>query len=79
MIYQICFENYQGETFTELYHQYKNAYNRLSEIWVEAQDKEELEGQLSQFSFFDSDYNEFSTYISCKQFNNIESLFEDKP
>ena len=80
MIYQINFENYQGETFFELYHHKANAYARMFELQEENKNQNEFDSEsLDEIEFFDPSYNEFSTYITLNVFNSVEDLFEDAP
>ena len=77
LVYELLFDNYHGENFYELYHKKDNAYKRFAELWKEAKQKEGFEGKKFQYcSFFDSDYNEYSTEITLTE-STIESLFED--
>ena len=77
MIYQIYFDNYQGETFTELYHHKVNALKRMRELRREGKTHSEFNEQDNTISFFDANYNEYSTYITLSNFNSIDDLFED--
>ena len=78
MVYQINFENYQGETFLELYHHKENAYTRMRRLREENKNQEEFYSEsLDEIEFFDPHYNEFSTYIALMAFNSVEDLFED--
>lgn len=80
MIYQIKFDNYQGETFFELYHHMENAYARMREIREENKNQDEFDSEsLDEIEFFDPNYNEFSTYITLNVFNSVENLFDDAP
>ena len=80
-IYRITLDNYHGETEIELYRNKANADKRLRELWCEAKRREELDwydddDKLHSFSFFDSSYNELSTYISYTECQ-LDDLFQD--
>lgn len=76
-IYEIRFENYCGDFYSEYYKDESNARARMFKLWQEAQDKEEIEGDWNEsFSFFDACYNEYSTDISLIS-RTLESLFCD--
>lgn len=80
-IYRITLDNYRGETSIELYRNKANADKRLRELWSEAKRREELDwddddDKLRSFSFFDSSYNELSTYISYSECQ-LDDLFQD--
>lgn len=77
-IYEIILDNYQGATTFELYHTETAAYARLYELAQEAKymDEFDYEEGDDEFSFFDSNYNEFSTYITLIK-TTLESLFMD--
>lgn len=75
-IYTITFENYHGESFTENFFQLKNALARFTAILDEGAEKDEFEHHDNNFSFFDADYNEYSTYISMTE-GIVKDLFSD--
>lgn len=78
LIYKIIFENYEGEYFTEFYHEKTNAYARFYELKLEAENKDEFEfdEETDEISFFDAGYNEYSTFIHLKT-DTLENLFMD--
>lgn len=82
-VYRIKFENYEGEYFIELYHHEENAKARFKEVRAEAKNKPEFnfhnesESYYYGFSFFDADYNEYSTFITLERIP-YEQLFEDR-
>ena len=82
-VYRIEFENYEGEYFIELYHHEANAKARFEELRTEAKNKPEFdshdenENYYYGFSFFDADYNEYSTFITLERIP-YERLFEDR-
>lgn len=75
-IYKITFDNYQGENFIELYHKKQNAISRFKELKQDAQTKAEFDDEINMISFFDHDYNEYSTYITFEECT-LDSLFYD--
>lgn len=77
-IYKIKLDNYEGDTTFELYHTETAARARMYELVQEAKDKEEFDYQEDEdeLSFFDANYNEFSTYITLRK-TTLESLFMD--
>lgn len=77
-IYEIILDNYKGETTFELYHTETAARARMYELVQEAKYKEEFdyEEDDDEFSFFDPNYNEFSTFITLRK-TTLESLFMD--
>ena len=82
-VYRIEFENYEGESFTELYHHEENAKARFEEIRAEVKSKPEFnlyaenDTYYYRLSFFDSDYNEYFTSITLTR-RDYELLFEDR-
>ncbi len=78
-IYVLKLENYQGETSFELFHHKENAERRYNELLNENKDKDEFEcydNDEQAFSFFDPNYNEYSTFISFCE-STLNWLFED--
>ena len=79
-IYVIKFDNYHGETDFEFFHYKDNAKRRYNELLKENRDKDEFKYYYNNneqgFSFFDADYNEFSTYISFVE-TSLNNLFSD--
>lgn len=75
-IYTITFENYHGESFTEHFFQLKNALARFMALWDEGMEKDEFAHNNNDFSFFDANYNEYSTYISMTE-GFVKNLFSD--
>lgn len=67
-IYYIKLNNYHGEDDIEYYRNKKNAYHRYNELFDEGKHKKEFKQEnINSFSFFDSSYNEYSTYISLHE------------
>lgn len=77
-IYEIKLDNYEGETTFELYITETGARARMYDLIQEAKDKNEFDYQEDDdvLSFFDPNYNEFSTYITLRK-TTLESLFMD--
>lgn len=77
-IYVLQLENYQAETTFELFHHKDNAQRRYNELLNENKDKDEFEccDDKQAFSFFDPNYNEYSTFISLIE-STLDWLFED--
>ena len=75
-IYTITFENYHGEHFVEHYFQLQNALARFLELRDEGKDCDEFASKKNMFSFFDANYNEYSTYISLTE-SLVKELFSD--
>lgn len=84
-VYRIEFNNYEGESFIELYHHEENAKKRFNELRTEAKNKSEFDtydedendSYYYGFSFFDPRYNEYSTFITLTKCE-YERLFEDR-
>lgn len=78
IIYMLNLKNYQGETTFELFHQKDNAARRYNELIKENKDKDEFEyyNNKQGFSFFDPNYNEYSTFITLVKIT-LNQLFED--
>lgn len=78
-IYRITLENYQGETTFELYHKEENAIKRFEELRLEALSHPEYDykNYIFVFSFFDNNYNEYSTFIILERITE-QQLFEDQ-
>lgn len=80
-VYVLKLENYQGETTFELFHHKDNAARRYNELLKENCRKSEFEcdnedDYVKTFSYFDPDYNEYSTYITLTE-SDLNELFED--
>lgn len=81
-IYRIHLHNYQGEdTTTEFYRNKQRAYERFNKLQQEGQQKDEFEEEeeentLEACSWFDSSYNEYSTYISLDKCS-LDDIFSD--
>ena len=84
-IYLIDFKNYEGEDTFELYRGRGNAIERFKSLRKKAKKKEEFcdevnfneERKYNEFSFFDPNYNEYSTYITFRTYDSLNELFED--
>lgn len=78
IIYMLNLNNYQGETTFELFHQKDNAARRYNELIKENKNKSEFEydNKGQGFSFFDPNYNEYSTFIILVK-TTLDQLFED--
>lgn len=76
-VYTISFDNYHGETYVEHYFQLKHALARFIELQDEGKAKEEFEFRQNYFSFFDANYNEYSTYIELTD-STLKDLFMDE-
>jgi len=76
-IYTITLDNYHGESSTEHFFQLKNALARFMALRDEGMSKDEFMHHDDYFSFFDADYNEYSTYISMTE-NIVKNLFSDE-
>jgi hypothetical protein len=78
IIYKIDLDNYHGESNFELYHNKNNARARFKELLAEGRRKSEFNHyeDEDEFSYFDSNYNEFSTYITLKECA-LDELFYD--
>ena len=77
-IWEIIYKNYQGDYFSEYYHYEKNAKETFLQLYEENQNQQEFEGSLDdwKFSYFDPNYNEYSTFISLKEMT-MDELFAD--
>jgi len=83
-IYYILFDNFEGDIDFELYHSKEKAYKRYTYLRNNAKQKEEfcdetdfnINNKMNCFSFFDPNYNEFSTYITIRE-EKLENLFYD--
>ena len=75
-IYKITLDNYQGENSIELYHRKENAVSRFRELKEEGRTMEEFCDEGDNFSFFNGEYNEYSTFITFEECE-LESLFFD--
>ena len=84
MIYLIRFNNYMGEDTFEAYRHRQKAIKRFKELRKEAKSHMEFQDDVpfievkeyNVFSFFDPNYNEFSTFISFNTYSPDE-FFED--
>ena len=76
-IYKITLDNYHGEYSFELYRDRKKAYDRYTALWQEGCCQEEFKCEDSDtFSYFDANYNEYSTYIMIEECK-LDDLFFD--
>ena len=75
-IYCINYDNYHGEDYIEYYRNENNAIKKLKELFEEGQTKEDFVGNIKDFSYFDSNYNEYSTYIYYYE-TTLDKLFSD--
>lgn len=75
-IYRIYLNNYQGEDSFELYHKKENALARYQELMEEGKICQEFCKEDSSFSFFDAEFNEYSTFIYFDECE-LNSLFFD--
>lgn len=81
-VYVITYDNYEGDNFFELYHDKLSAEAKLYELRQEGKEQEEykedlyLENDGAEISWFDANYNEFSTFITLTK-TDLESLFFD--
>lgn len=77
-VYVLNLENYQGEYTFELFHHKENAERRYNELLEENKNQSEFERyeNVHVFSFFDPNYNEYSTYITLTE-STMDELFED--
>lgn len=75
-IYKITFNNYQGEDSIELYHKKENARTRYQELMEEGKRCQEFDRSEFSFSYFDANYNEYSTFINFEECD-LDSLFYD--
>ena len=76
-IYKITLDNYCGENSIELYHNEENARKRFKELQEEGENYEEFEDDEFEISFFNPNYNEYSTFINFEECE-LDSLFFDK-
>jgi len=77
-IWEITYKNYQGDYFSEYYHYEINAKRTFFQLYKENKDQQEFEGRSEnwEFSYFDPNYNEYSTFISLKEMT-MDELFAD--
>lgn len=76
-IYRITLDNYCGESNVEYYRNESNAIKRFQELRNEGLSVEEFEQmEPNFFSYFDANYNEYSTYITFDKLS-LDDLFED--
>ena len=83
-IYYLNFENFEGDTWFELYHSKEKAYKRYTNLRAASKKMEEFcdeikfnkNNEKNRFSFFNADYNEYSTFITIEQIE-LEDLFYD--
>ena len=82
-IYLITFDNYCGNCHFELYLDRKNALKRMQGLYKEGLKKAEFtydiapDEEWAYLSFFDPNYNHYSTSISMET-TNLEDLFYDE-
>jgi hypothetical protein len=76
-IYRITFGNYHEWSGEEYYHSKKNAFARLRELYEEGKTKDEFEEEgIESFSWFDAEYNEYSTTIDYDECT-LNDIFSD--
>ena len=77
-IWEITYKNYQGDYFSEYYHYEINAKRTFFQLYKENKDQQEFEGRSEnwEFSYFDPNYNEYSTFISLKEMT-MDEFFVD--
>lgn len=77
-IWEITYRNYQGDYFSEYYHYEINAKQTFFQLYKENKDQQEFEGRSEnwEFSYFDPNYNEYSTFISLKE-KTMDEFFAD--
>lgn len=77
-VWVLTLENYEGENFTEFFHHEENAKKRFLQLLEENQEQEEFQTDYDDwvFSYFDSNYNEYSTVIALEE-TTMDKLFED--
>ena len=76
-IYKIALDNYCGESGMELYHKSINAKKRFRELCREGKEYDEYVENSTSCSYFNADYNEYSTYITLEELE-LEDLFYDE-
>ena len=76
-IYTISLENYHGDTYEEHYFQMENALARFIELRDEGKTHSEFRFSKTCFSFFDPNYNEYSTRIVLNN-SALNDLFMDE-
>lgn len=76
-VYTINLDNYHGETYVEHYFQWNHALTRFLELRDEGKTKDEFESSQNAFTFFDADFNEYSTYISLVE-TALKDMFIDE-
>lgn len=75
-VYTINLNNYHGDIYEEHYLNADKALHRFKELWEEGKTHTEFESDENSFSFFDDNYNEYSTIISLYD-STIKDLFMD--
>ena len=78
-IWEITYRNYQGDYFSEYYHYEINAKETFLQLYEENRHQQEFEGSFVgdwKFSYFDPNYNEYSTFISLKEMT-MDEFFAD--
>lgn len=75
-IYKITLDNYHADSSFELYRNKSNAQARFAELIAEGRRMNEFDLDENEFSYFDSNYNEFSTYITIEECT-LNELFCD--
>ena len=76
-IYKITLENYCGENDIELYHKSTNAKQRFCELCKEGKGYSEYERNNASCSYFNPNYNEYSTFITLEECT-LSDLFYDE-
>ena len=75
-VYKIEFSNYMGQTFIELYYKGINAKKRFRDLCKEGKKYEEFEQDGNACTYFNADYNEYSTFITLEEVP-LSALFYD--
>lgn len=78
-VWVITLENYEGGNFfTEFFHHEENAKKRFLQLLEENHNQQEFQSDSNDwvFSYFDSNYNEYSTVIALEE-TTMNKLFED--
>lgn len=76
-VYTISLDNYHGETYAEHYFQKEHALARFLELQDEGKARDEFKLCQNYFSFFDANYNEYSTYVDLTD-STLKDLFMDE-
>ena len=75
-IYCIEFNNYCADTFNEYYRTKEEAMKWFNKLIEDNKDMDEFRIDHNQISFFDPNYNEYSTYITYREIP-FDELFSD--